>query len=123
MAYIHKAFTVTMVTGASVTSAFETMGWSNISIEAPSFSASLPATTANVRVQVCDTPTGTFRDLRDMGSYSATSGVQVWEIPSSTGDFIASCRPLIGYAYAKIALLTAATNTLNFRVHTHQQTY
>ncbi len=122
MAYIHNAFTVTFVSGASISSAFETKGWSNISIESPTFTA-LGAAQVNTYIQVCDTATGTFRDLHDMGSYSATSGIRPWEVPQNGGDFVAICRPLVGYNYAKIRLSSAATGSINFRVHTHQQTY
>jgi len=122
MAYIHKAFTLTFVSGASISSAFETLGYSNVSIEAPTFAA-LGAANANTYVQVCDTATGTFRDLHDMGSYSSTSGVRPWEIPQNGGNFVAICRPLVGYNYAKVRLGTAATGAIDFRVHVHQQTF
>ncbi len=122
MAYSHKAFTLTFLSGASISSAFETIGWSNLSVEVPTWAA-MGAVQANVYLQVCDTATGTFRDLYDMGSYSAASGIRPWEVPQTAGDYVAICRAWVGYNYAKVRLSTAATGAINLRVHNHQQTF
>lgn len=122
MSYGHQAFTLTFLSGASISSAFETIGWSEFSIEAPTY-ANLGASNTNVYVQVCDTATGTFRDLHDMGTYSATSGIRAWEIPQNGGNYIVPVRPWMGYKYAQVRLGTAATGGINFRIHLHNQTY
>ena len=115
----HHVQAVTMVTDGSQTSAFFIGGANKIVFEVPTFSAGgLITATANVYAWVSKTATGTFRPVADMGVYSGSSGIDVWEYPSTTGNVNIVCRPITGFDFCKIRISNTATAMVSFNVHT-----
>src|SRR3990167_1852144 len=115
----HHVQAVTMVTDGSQTSAFFIGGANQVVFEIPTFSAGgLITATANVFAWVGKTATGTFRPVADMGVYSGSSGLDIWEYPSTIGNINALVRPVKGFDYCKIRLNNTATATISFNVHT-----
>ena len=106
-----------MAINATVTRAIPIEGVNRIAFELPTFAASLITATANVFFQVCETETGTFRRVKDMGVYSASSGLQDWEIPSTVGGFTVLCRPAPGFNFLKIEVSKTATAVYSPTVH------
>lgn len=107
--FVHKTEVATFANAATVSRAIPIDGVNRVALELPTFAIGLGATTCNVFVQVSKTETGTFRRLKDMGVYSAASGLQDWEVPSSIGNCVVLCRPAAGFNYLKIEVSNAAT--------------
>ena len=83
----HKRVPATVSTDGSVTTAINVRQWNHVSIEVPTFSDGCVTATANIKCLVAKNSTDTFRPVKEMGVYSSASGIEDWEIPSSTGDF------------------------------------
>lgn len=115
--FVHKTEVATMAINDMVTRAIPIDGVNRIALELPTFAASLITTTANIFIQVCETETGTFRRVKDMGVYSASSGLQDWEIPSTVGGSMVLCRPAPGFNYMKIESSKTATAVYSPTVH------
>lgn len=113
----HFVEVATMATDSLVSRAIPIHGVNRIGIELPTFAASLITATANIFVRVCDTETGTFRRLKDMGVYSASSGLQDWETPSSVGGTNVLCRPVAGFNFMQIESSKTATAAYYPTVH------
>ena len=113
----HAIQTATIATDGSITTAIHIGGANRVSIECPTFSVGVITATANIFVHVANTSDGTFRILRDMGTYSANSGLQQWELPSSTGNCNVLCRPAVGYNYMKIQQSNTSTANAEYVVH------
>lgn len=115
--FVHKTEIATMAIGDKTSRAIPIDGVNRVAIELPTFAIGLITATANVFVQVCETIDGTFRRLKDMGVYSASSGLQDWEMPSTVGGFTVLCRPLAGFNYMKIESSQTATAAYAPTVH------
>jgi hypothetical protein len=115
--FVHKTEVATMAIGDTVTRAIPIDGVNRIGLELPTFAASLVTATANVFVKVCETETGTFRRVKDMGVYSASSGLQDWEVPSTVGGSMVLCRPVPGFNYMQIEMSKTATAAYYPTVH------
>ena len=115
--FLQQSQVVTFASGASISAACPIEGANRVALEFPAFESLLGAASANAYVQVCETSTGTFRRLVDMGVYSASSGLQDWEIPVFNGDRTVLCRPVVGFNFMKIHLGTAATDGYSATVH------
>lgn len=113
----HQTQVVTFASGESESSACFISGANRIAIEFPAFASLLGANNANGYVKVAQGSGDTFRRLKDMGVYSANSGIQDWETPSSTGGFTVLCRPVVGFDHMKVELSTAATSGYTATVH------
>jgi len=108
-----------MTTGATF-STYVTLiaGYNNYAISMGTFAVGLPTNTANVYVQVSNTTTtSTFQRVKFMGTYSAGSGIQDWEIPSSIGNYIAVCPALVGWKYMRVETSTVPTSVQSVQVH------
>lgn len=113
---LHKVQVATVAANAKASTAIPIDGVNRIAIELPTFTNLITAT-ANVFVQVCQTEDGTFRRLKDMGVYSASSGLQDWEVPSGAGGYTVLCRPAAGFNYMKIEMSQTATAAYSPSVH------
>jgi len=108
---------VPVASAGSISTFVDIAGATRIAIDLPAFGTLFATSTANVFVQVAATSDATFRELRDMGVYSANSGLQRWETPSTTGDETYLCRPVVGFNFMKIAFTTAATDGYTPVIH------
>lgn len=115
--FVHKVEVATFLSAATFSRAIPIDGVNRVAIELPSFASNLATATANVFVQVCETVDGVFRRIKDMGVYSASSGLQDWEVPSSIGNSVVLCRPAVGFNYMKIELSQIATAGYSPSVH------
>lgn len=118
--YGHRVIGCTLTTGATFSTVVTLpMGYNNFAIACGTFSVGLPTATANVYVQVSNTiTTGTFQRVKMMGTYSASSGIQDWEIPSSTGNYIAVAPSLAqGWLYARVEPSTVPTAPQSVQIH------
>ena len=116
--YGDKPIAAYITTGATFSTAIPIAGASRVSLEIPTFAGGLTTANANVLVQACDTEDGTFRRVRDMGTYSANSGLQEWEVPSSTGSYHVICDSVLGFNFMKIEVpVNTATAVLTCNVH------
>ena len=108
--YGHKRVPATVVTDATFTTAINVQGANRVAFEIPTFAAGLSTASANVYVNVCNSATGTFRRLKDVGIYSASSGIQVWEVPNGAGDYTVLCRPAVGFDWIKLEVGTGGSS-------------
>jgi hypothetical protein len=115
----HSVIDASIATGATSSSALFVGGYNHVAIEIPTFSVGVATATANVYVQVAQTSTGTFRRVKDMGVYSASSGIGDWEVPSSIGNYMVVCDPAAKFNYMKVELSNVATAVVSCRVHVH----
>ena len=113
----HQTQVVTFASGESESSSAFIAGANRIGIEFPAFDTLLAAANANAYVKVAKDSGDTFRRLKDMGVYSANSGLQDWEVPSFSGGTLVLCRPVVGFNYMKVELSTAATDGYTATVH------
>jgi hypothetical protein len=116
----HGTVDASLASAASKSTFIDIRGVNRIAIEMPAFSTLLATTTANVYVEGGQATTSTFRRVKASGVYSATSGIDDWEVPSTTGNFIAVCDPIVGFNYMKVALSTAATDAISCTIHKMQ---
>jgi len=116
----HFVQEATITTDNLLSTAIFVGGANHVSFEIPTFSVGLNATTSNVFVQVAATSDGTFRRAKDAGIYSASSGIQDWEVPSDAGNYNAVCRPAARFDFIKIELSNTATANVLCNVHVHQ---
>ena len=114
----HKVITASVASGAEVSTIVEYPGYNHVSIGCATF-ANLGTSTANVGVQVSNSKDGTFRTLKTLGQYSGGAGILDWEVPSTTGGWIATCQPAAHFNALKVTLSTAATGGFDFEVHLH----
>lgn len=115
--FVHKIQTASVAINAKITGVIPIEGVNRIAIELPTFAASLITATCNIFVSVGESEGGAFRRLKDMGVYSASSGLQDWEVPSTVGGFTVLCRPAAGFNYLKIETSQTATAAYNPIVH------
>jgi len=115
----HKTIIATIATGGSVTTAINVTQWNHVSIEVPTYAVGCVTATANIKCLVAKNNTDTFRPVREMGVYSANSGIQDWEIPSSAGNFNAICRPAARFNWVKFQISNTCTANLGCVVHVH----
>lgn len=106
----HQSLVATISTDNTFSTAINIDGANKIAIEIPTFDVGLSTDSANVYAVVAKTANGTFRRVKDMGAYSASSGIQDWEVPSSIGNFTVVCRPVVGFNYMKIEVGQGATS-------------
>ena len=115
-----KPYAANIVTDGSASSAIPIAGCNRVALEIATFANGLVTATANIYVLVSPTETGTFRRLKDMGTYSANSGIQDWEVPSTIGDYTAVCDSVLGFNFMKIQTSNTATALLTCSVHIMQ---
>ena len=106
-----------ITTAAMSSSAIPIAGASRIALEIATFANGLITATANILVKACDTEGGTYRRVKEMGTYSANSGLQDWEVPSSAGNYHVICDAVLGFNYMTIESLNTATAVLTCNVH------
>ena len=114
-----------VATDVTFTSAIKIEGANRIGIEVPTFAVGLSTDSANVYALVSNESDGTFRRLKDMGVYSASSGIDDWEVPRGIGNYTVLCRPAVGFAWLKLevgqgATSVTATAGLSCKVHIMQ---
>lgn len=107
--YGHARKNLTFASNAKESSVYDISGANKIAVEIAAFDGALATTTANIFVKGCNTSDGTFRRIKQMGIYSAASGIHDWEVPSTTGDFIAVCDAALGFSFIKLELSNTAT--------------
>lgn len=114
---IHQILSATIGINSTVAESVFIAEARKVSIEIRTFASGFITATANIFARVAHSDTDTFRRVRDMGVYSASSGIYEWEIPSSEGNFNAVCRPALGYNYLQIETSKTATAALTCYVH------
>lgn len=110
----------TVSAAATLSPEFNVSGWNHVSFDIPTFASYCVSATANVYVQAAQVSGGTFRRIKDVGVYSASSGIQDWEVPASTGGYIVCCRPASRFNFMKIELSITTTAAMTFGVIAHQ---
>ena len=103
--------------GATFSTAVNIDGANKIGLELPTFDVGSSTDSCNVYATVCDTRGGTYRRVKDMGAYSASSGIQDWEVPSTIGNYTVVCRPVVGFNFMKIEVSVSASAGIAARVH------
>lgn len=114
--YGHAIKTATIGTDGSVTTAIGINGFNKIGIEIPTAAVGIITATCNIKVQVAQQSTDTFRPLYAQGVYSAGSGILEWEIPSNIGNLITEA-PVNGWNFMKIQVSNTATANFQTVVH------
>lgn len=114
----HGVTTCTFASNAKVCTAFDAREANRIAVEMGAFGTLLATTTANLFVQGAINSGTTFRRIKAVGVYSAVSGLEDWEVPSTTGDFIAVCDPALGFEAVRFELSNTATDGAECYVHT-----
>jgi len=104
--YGDKTVEATVATAASQSTAVKIEGATRIAIDLPLLATTFATATANIFVLVAATSDDAFRELRDMGVYSANSGLQRWETPSTLGNQTYLCRPVVGFNFMKLGSTT-----------------
>lgn len=117
MGYGHQTIAATIATAATSSDAIDITSWDFVAFEIPTFAVGVITATANVYAQVCDTASGTFRRVQDLGVYSGGSGILDWEVPSTTGNRTVICRPASRFNFVKIELSNTATAQVSCVVH------
>ena len=106
----HAVIAATIATDATFSSAIFIGGANKIAIEIPTFAGGISTDSANVYAVVCSTVDGTFRRLKDMGVYSANSGIGDWEVPRTIGNYTVVCNPAVGFKYLKLEIAQGSTS-------------
>ena len=109
MAYKGKVLTATVISGTSVnTNGICIQGANKVYFEIPAADTGVNSANVSIRCQVAQSAAGTYRPLKAFGIYSANSGVQIWEVWSSTGNYVCEV-PAQGNNYLKVELAGANT--------------
>ncbi len=114
----HGKTVLTFATAAEVSTSMDVREYNRVAIEMASFVSLLATATANVYVQGRFDSTGTYKKIKQMGVYSAVSGLGDWELPSTEGNFLAVCDAALGFADIRFQLSTVATDGAEVIVHT-----
>ena len=117
--YGHKVLTATISTAGTTSDAIRTEGYTNVLLEIPTFSAYCVSATANVYVQGAYSSAVTFSRIKDMGAYSSGVGVYDWEVPATTGNYLAMCKPAAMVNFIKVEVSITATAAMACVVHLH----
>lgn len=113
----HEVVDTTILTDNTVASTgVYVLGANRIAFEVATFTGT-SGDNVSLSTQMCDTLTGTYRDLYGITANSAGSGVVLWQTNQSTGNLIAVCDNAIGAKYIKPKLSLTATTTVTVRVH------
>jgi len=115
----HHVQTVIVASATTESSAFCCRGWNHVALQIPALTTQLATATCNVYIAGCNSESGTFALIRDAGTYSGGAGIYNWEVPSSTGGWIAICPAATRFNWCKIVLSTEATDSLTCVVHFH----
>lgn len=116
---------VTATISGTVSDPVDIRGWNHVAFEIPTISSYCVSATANMYVQGSSVVTftsasgGTFRRIVDVGVYSASSGLQDWEVPEFTGNRIIVCRPATRFNYVKVELTKTTTAAMSISVIRH----
>ena len=115
----HKITPCTFTTGSTFSTVITLPGGYNFwAFGIQTFAVGLGTATANVYIQVSNSAaTAGFRRVKLMGQYSAGSGIQDFEVPSSTGNYIVVAPAILGWNYVRLELSTIATNLINAEIH------
>lgn len=111
---------------ATVSDPVDISGWNHVAFEIPTFAAYCVSATANVYVQgasvvqFASASSGTYRRIVDVGVYSASSGLQDWEVPETIGSKVVVCRPASRFNFIKIELSKTTTAAMSINVIRHQ---
>lgn len=119
MPYGHGVIDASIASGATFSTFVKIEGYSGIAIDMPAFGTLLGTNAANVYVNVAaDTAATTnFKRLKTLGVYSASSGVDDWEVTETSGPFIARCDAAVGFRWIRVELSTAATDAISCTIH------
>lgn len=108
-----KELPITFATNVKSSTGVYIGGYRSIALEIVTFGSNLVTSTANVYVQgavASGSVAGGYRRIKVLQPLTATTGNVVdWEVPSTTGDFIAVCDALRGFDYAIVELSNTAT--------------
>jgi hypothetical protein len=86
--YYPTAIAATITTGNSISTAICVAEYDRMAVDCPTWTYATSATVA-LRLDGCDTETGTYRPVYHMGVASAASGGVVWEYLGNAGNMIA----------------------------------
>lgn len=117
--------TATVTAAATVSDPVDISGWNHVAFEIPTFAAYCVSATANVYLQgasvvsYASASTGTYRRVVDVGLYSASSGLQDWEVPETIGNRVVMCRPATRLNFIKLELSITTTAAMNINVIRH----
>jgi hypothetical protein len=106
----HLAVAATISTDNTFSTFVNITGANKIALEIPTFAVGASTDSCNVYAMVCQTETGTYRVVKDMGVYSSVSGIQDWEVPRSIGNYVVNCPVAVGFNYLKIGIGQAGQN-------------
>lgn len=113
----HEVVDVTIPTDNTVASTgVYVLGANRIAFEVESFTGT-SGTSVSVSAQLCDTLTGTYRDLYCITANSAGSGVVLWQTNQGTGNNFIICDNALGAKYIKPKLSLTATTTVTVKVN------
>jgi len=104
---------VTITTGNSVSTAVCIAEYNRVLIDCPTWSVGATTATVALRLDGCDTSTGTFRPIFHQGVASASSGGVVWEILGNGGNMIAAYDTPSKPKFIKLRLGGPNTATAN----------
>jgi hypothetical protein len=116
---------VSVTANAKVSDPVDVTGFNHVAFELPTFTSYCITATANMYLQAssvltyASASTGTFRRVVDTGVYSATSGLQDWEVPSSTGNKVVACRPATRFNFVKVEFSNTMTAAMSVNVIKH----
>lgn len=110
-----KLLSANIASGASVSTAIHVANFDKVFFDIPTLTGAATATANNIYALVCDTATGTFRNLKLYGTYSAGAGIANWEVPYSAGNYRVEV-PCAGWDYVKIQLGANSTSTITANV-------
>lgn len=110
-----KVIPAYIASAASVSTAIHVDNFDRVFFDLPTFAVGCATATANVYCLVADSATGTFKNLRLNGTYSAGAGIASWEVPSSIGNYRVEV-PCQGWPYVKIQLGADTSSTVTANV-------
>ena len=106
--------TATIGAAANVSSAVCIEGYNNVLFDVPAFTCE--AATSSLRIDGCDTSTGTFRPVFHQGVASAASGGVVWETKQSAGDYVVTYADTSKPKYIKLRSSSTTTAAVAAKV-------
>lgn len=110
----YASVAATITTGTNVSSAIDISEHTHIVIDCPTFTCE--AANSSLRLDGCDTSTGTFRPVYHAGVASAASGIVVWETLQGTGSMMVAYDDPSKPKFIKARSSSTATAAISVRV-------
>lgn len=109
----YVAVAATITTGNVLSTAVCIAEYDHVLIDCPTWAVGATTATVALRLDGCDTLTGTYRPVYHMGVASAASGGVVWEALGNTGDCVMAYDNFSKPKYIKLRLGGPNTATAN----------